>query len=105
MSTQTTAQTLTEMIEYQKGTVVSKTLINKSAGTVTLFAFDKGEGLSEHAAPYDAMVQILEGEVEIKISGTPFHLKKGDMIMMPGNEPHALLSITEFKMLLTMIKA
>jgi len=105
MSTQTTAQTLTEMIEYQKGTVVSKTLINKSAGTVTLFAFDKGEGLSEHAAPYDAMVQILEGEVEIKISGTPFHLKKGDMIMMPGNEPHALQSITEFKMLLTMIKA
>jgi quercetin dioxygenase-like cupin family protein len=60
------------MIEYQKGTVVSKTLINKSAGTVTLFAFDKGEGLSEHAAPYDAMVQILEGEVEIKISGTLF---------------------------------
>jgi len=105
MSTQTTAQTLTEMIEYQKGTVVSKTLINKSAGTVTLFAFDKGEGLSEHAAPYDAMVQILEGEVEIKISGTPFHLKKGDMIVMPGNEPHALQSITEFKMLLTMIKA
>lgn len=105
MSTQTTAQTLAEMIEYQKGTVVSKTLINKSAGTVTLFAFDKGEGLSEHAAPYDAMVQILEGEVEIKISGTPFHLKKGDMIVMPGNEPHALQSITEFKMLLTMIKA
>ena len=105
MSTQTTAHTLAEMIEYQKGTVVSKTLINKSAGTVTLFAFDKGEGLSEHAAPYDAMVQILEGEVEIKISGTPFHLKKGDMIMMPGNEPHALQSITEFKMLLTMIKA
>ena len=105
MSTQTTAQTLTEMIEYQKGTVVSKTLINKSAGTVTLFAFDKGEGLSEHAAPYDAMVQILEGEVEIKISGNPFHLKKGDMIVMPGNEPHALQSITEFKMLLTMIKA
>jgi len=105
MSTQTTAQTLTEMIEYQKGTVVSKTLINKSAGTVTLFAFDKGEGLSEHAAPYDAMVQILEGKVEIKISGTPFHLKKGDMIVMPGNESHALQSITEFKMLLTMIKA
>jgi quercetin dioxygenase-like cupin family protein len=94
-----------EMIEYQKDAVVSKTLINKNAGTVTLFAFDRGQGLSEHTAPYDALVTILDGEAEISISGVRNILKKGEMIIMPANKPHALKAITPFKMILIMIKS
>lgn len=90
---------------YQEGSVVSRTLINKKTGTVTFFAFDKGQSLSEHTAPYDAMVHVLEGEVEIVISGSPFHLKSGDMIIMPAHEPHALKAGERFKMILTMIKS
>jgi quercetin dioxygenase-like cupin family protein len=93
------------MVTYQDGAVVSKTIIKKTTGTVTLFAFDQGQGLSEHTAPFDAMVQVLDGEVEIKISGKPFHLKQGEMIIMPANEPHALSAVKRFKMLLTMIKS
>ena len=96
---------LVELIGYQSGSVVSRTIIDKNEGTVTLFAFDKGQGLSEHTAPFDAMVYALEGEVEVKISGKPSLLKKGEIIMMPANEPHALKAITRFKMLLTMVKA
>jgi quercetin dioxygenase-like cupin family protein len=85
--------------------VVSRTLIDEDAGTVTLFAFDAGQGLSEHTAPYDAMVQVLEGEVEVKIAGTPVVLKQGEMTIMPANKPHALSAKTQFKMLLVMIKS
>jgi len=96
---------LVDMIGYQAGSVVSKTLIEKKTGTVTLFAFGKGQGLSEHTAPFDALVQVLDGEVEIKISGQPFRLTAGEIIVMPANEPHALKAINDFKMLLTMIKS
>ncbi len=95
---------LMDLIDYQKGSVVSRALIDKKVGTVTLFAFDEGQGLSEHTAPYDAMVQVLEGEVEITISGRPIHLKEGEMIIMPANEPHALKALKKYKMLLTMIR-
>ena len=96
---------LADMVDYQEGTVVSKTIIKKKTGTVTLFAFDQGEGLSEHTAPFDAMVQVMDGEVEIKISGKPYILKQGDMIIMPADEPHALKAVKRFKMLLTMIRS
>ena len=94
---------LADMVEYQDGSVVSKTIIQKKTGTVTLFAFDKGQGLSEHTAPFDALVQVLDGQVKITISGQPVHVSKGEMIVMPANEPHALDAVERFKMLLTMI--
>lgn len=96
---------LVDMIGYQEGSVVSKTLIEKKTGTVTLFAFGKGQGLSEHTAPFDALVQVLDGEVEIKISSQPFRLTSGEIIVMPANQPHALKATSDFKMLLTMIKS
>jgi quercetin dioxygenase-like cupin family protein len=99
------ASNLSALINYQDGSVVSRTLIDKEAGTVTLFAFDAEQGLSEHTAPYDAMVQVLAGEVEVTISGNPINLKAGEMTIMPANEPHALKAKNRFKMLLTMIKS
>jgi quercetin dioxygenase-like cupin family protein len=99
------SHSLIDMVGYQKEAVVSKTIIEKKTGTVTLFAFDQGQGLSEHTAPFDALVQVLDGEVEIHISGNPFHLKQGDMIIMPASKPHALKAIKQFKMLLTMIRS
>ena len=96
---------LLDMIGYQEGAVVSKTLIDRKTGTVTLFAFAQGQGLSEHTAPFDALVQILDGEVEIRISGKSFHLSPGEIILMPANEPHALKAIKPFKMMLTMIRS
>jgi len=93
------------MVNYQKDTVVSRTIIEKNTGTVTLFAFYTGQGLSEHTAPFDALVQVLEGEVEIRISGKPFELKQGEMIIMPAHEPHSLKAVDNFKMLLTMIRS
>ena len=98
-------QQLIDLVQYQAGAVVSRTLIKEKAGTVTLFAFDEGEGLSEHTAPFDALVHLLEGEAEVVISGKPLHLKQGEMVMMPANEPHALKALTRFKMLLTMIRS
>jgi len=95
---------LVDMVNYQGESIVSKTIIEKKTGTVTLFAFDQGQGLSEHTAPFDALVQVLDGEVEIKISGKPYNLKQGEMIIMPADEPHALKAVKRFKMLLTMIK-
>ena len=95
---------LADMIDYQKGSVVSRTIVDKTAGTVTLFAFDEGQGLSEHTAPFDALVYGLDGEVEITISGKAVQLKKGEMVIMPANKPHALKATKRFKMLLTMIK-
>lgn len=92
-------------IEYQAGAVVSKTLVNRPAGTITLFAFSEGQGLSEHTAPFDAVVEIIEGEADITISGQAFHLQAGEMIIMPAGEPHALQALTGFKMLLIMIKS
>jgi quercetin dioxygenase-like cupin family protein len=95
----------TKDLEYQSGAVVSKTIIDKEAGTVTLFAFDKGQGLSEHTAPYDALVYAVEGSVEITISGDNYELKTGQTLIMPANDPHALKALTQFKMLLIMIKS
>jgi len=96
---------LADLAEYQEGAVVSRTIIERKAGTVTLFAFDEGQGLSEHTAPYDAMVNLIDGEAEVVISGKPFRLKEGEMIIMPANQPHALRAIKRFKMLLTMIRS
>ena len=96
---------LNDLIEYQEGSVVSRTLIDKEAGTVTLFAFADGQGLSEHTAPFDAMVQVLEGTVEVKINGKPITLNQGEITIMPANKPHALSAKSRFKMLLTMIKS
>ena len=96
---------LTDLIDYQEGSVVSRTVIDKKAGTVTLFAFDEGQGLSEHTAPYDALVYLLEGEADVAISRKPIRLKKGEITIMPANEPHALKAATKFKMVLIMIRA
>ena len=93
------------MVEYQGGAVVSRQITKADGGNVTLFAFDQGQELSEHTAPFDALAYVLEGETEIKISGKPFTLKAGDAIIMPANEPHAVKATRQFKMLLTMIKA
>jgi quercetin dioxygenase-like cupin family protein len=97
--------TLNELVAYQDGAVVSKTLIDKKIGTVTLFSFDAGQGLSEHTAPYDAMVQVVDGEAEITIDGEPRVVAAGQMIIMPANHPHALKAVKPFKMLLVMIRA
>ena len=97
--------TLVEMVNYQEGAVVSRQITKEEAGNVTLFAFDKDQGLSEHTAPFDALAHILEGEAQVTISGKPFDLKTGDAIIMPANEPHALKAVQRFKMLLTMIRA
>ena len=99
------SETLMDMVGYQNEAIVSKTIIEKKTGTVTLFAFDQGQGLSEHTAPFDALVQVLDGEVEIKIAGQPFNLKTGEIIVMPANKPHALKAVKAFKMLLTMIRS
>ncbi len=98
-------QNLKELIEYQGDSVVSKTLIDKEAGTVTLFAFDKEQGLSEHTAPYDALAYIIDGAAEVTISGKVHQLAAGEMIVMPANEPHALKATEKFKMVLVMIKS
>jgi quercetin dioxygenase-like cupin family protein len=104
IETATTTE-LAELVGYQKDAVVSKTIIEKKTGTVTLFAFDQGQGLSEHTAPFDAMVQVLDGEVEIRIAGNPHRVATGQVIIMPADEPHALKAVTPFKMLLTMIRS
>ncbi|MBS7258703.1 MAG: cupin domain-containing protein [Methanobrevibacter sp.] len=94
------------LIDYQKDSVVSKEIIKKELGTVTVFAFDKGQGLSEHSTPFDAMVQIIDGEAEITISGVKHTVKAGEMIIMPADEPHALQAVNcPYKMILTMIKS
>ncbi len=92
------------LVDVQPGAVVSRTVISKPAGTVTLFAFDQGQGLSTHSAPYDAMVWILEGAADITIDGQPLRAKPGDMVIMPANRPHALNALQPFKMALVMIK-
>jgi quercetin dioxygenase-like cupin family protein len=99
------AQELIGLASYQDGSIVSKEIIRKKEGTVTVFAFDKGQGLSEHTAPFDALVYVVDGQVEITIGGKPSELKAGEMIIMPANKTHALKAIEQFKMLLVMIKA
>jgi quercetin dioxygenase-like cupin family protein len=96
---------LVDLADYQEGSVVSRTIIDRKTGTVTFFAFAEGQGLSEHTAPFDALVYLLEGEAEIIISGKPIHLKSGEMVIMPANQPHALKATKSFKMILTMIRS
>jgi quercetin dioxygenase-like cupin family protein len=96
---------LVKMVEYQPGSIVSRTLLQIPNGTVTLFAFDEGQGLSEHTAPFDALAHILDGEVEITISGKPQRLAANQLIIMPANQPHAVKATKRFKMLLIMIKS
>ncbi len=98
-------QCLEGMVGYQEGSIVSREIIRKPTGTVTLFAFDEGQGLSEHIAPFDALVHILDGKAEVTISGVSHHLKSGDMIIMPSGQPHALKALSRFKMMLVMIRS
>lgn len=96
---------LVEHVAYAEGAVVSKTLVDKKAGTLTLFAFDQGQGLSEHTAPFDAVVQVLDGEAEVTVGGTPRRVGPGRLVIMPAHVPHALRAVTRFKMLLIMIRS
>jgi quercetin dioxygenase-like cupin family protein len=95
---------LIDLINYQEGSVVSRTVIDKKTGTVTLFAFDEGQGLSEHITPFDALVYLFDGEAEIVISGKSLHVREGEMLIMPANQPHALRAVKRFKMILIMIR-
>jgi len=95
---------LKDFVDYAAGSVVSKTLIDKKVGTLTLFAFDAGQGLSEHTAPYDAVVQVLDGEAELVIAGQPVKTRAGELVIMPSGVPHAVRAVQRFKMLLTMIR-
>jgi len=99
-----TVLNLAQLVDYSPGGVVSKQILKSNAGNITLFSFDKDQGLSEHTAPFDAMVQVLDGEVEISIGGKPVLLKQGETIIMPANISHALHAVEKFKMLLTMIR-
>jgi quercetin dioxygenase-like cupin family protein len=99
------AQKLKNLADYQEGSVVSKAIIDKSTGTVTFFAFDKSQGLSEHTAPYGALIYIIDGEAEITIGGKPNNLIEGEIIIMPANIPHSLQAVEKFKMLLIMIRS
>jgi len=94
-----------DLLDYQEGSVVSRTIIDKKTGTVTLFAFDEGQGLSEHTAPFDALVHLIDGEAEITISGKPLRIKNGEMLIMPAGDPHALKAVKKFKMILIMIRS
>ncbi len=93
------------LVAYQDGSIVSKEIIKKPTGTVTLFAFDQDQGLSEHTAPFDALVTMLDGEAEITLAGEPHHLKEGEMVIMPGGKPHALRAVKRFKMMLVMVRS
>ena len=99
-----TAQNLKESIEYQENSIVSKTIIEKETGTVTLFAFDKGQGLSEHTAPFNALVNVIDGKAEVSISGNANLLSEGEMIIMPADKPHSIRAEERFKMMLIMIR-
>jgi quercetin dioxygenase-like cupin family protein len=99
------AVSLAGLVEYQPGSVVSREVLKKPTGTVTVFAFDAGQGLSEHTAPFDALVYLLDGEVQITIAGKPIVAKEGDIVIMPANQPHALKAVERFRMLLVMIRS
>jgi quercetin dioxygenase-like cupin family protein len=96
---------MADLVAYQDGAVVSRVILKKGTGNVTVFAFDQGQGLSEHTTPFDALVQVLDGRAEITVGGTPYDVKAGGMILMPANVPHALKAVERFKMALTMIRA
>jgi quercetin dioxygenase-like cupin family protein len=96
---------LTAMVDYQDGSVVSRSVLKTETGNVTLFAFDQGQELSEHTAPFEALIQVLDGETEIMISGKAYNLKSGESIVLPANQPHAVRAAQKFKMLLTMIRS
>ncbi len=96
---------LIDLVNYQDGAVVSRTIVHGATGTVTLFAFDEGQGLSEHTAPFDALANLLEGEAEITVSGKPLRATAGEAVLMPAHKPHSLKALTRFKMLLTMIRS
>jgi quercetin dioxygenase-like cupin family protein len=96
---------LIDLVNYQEGAIVSRTLVHRATGTVTLFAFDEGQSLSEHTAPFDALAHLLEGEAEIVVSGKPLLTKAGEAVLMPANQPHSLKALRKFKMLLTMIRS
>lgn len=95
---------LKDLVSYQEGTIASRMIVNRPAGNITIFSFDEGEGLSEHTAPFDAVVTILEGECEVWVGGETHLMKEGETIIFPANVPHALSAITRFKMMLTMIR-
>ena len=97
--------TAAELVNYQEGAVVSREIVKKPTGNVTVFAFDEGQGLSEHTAPFDALAQILEGDAEIVIGGQPHQVRGGEMILMPAGQPHALKALKRLKMILTMIRS
>jgi quercetin dioxygenase-like cupin family protein len=97
--------TVVDLIDYQADAVVSREILKAKTGTVTVFAFDEGQGLSEHTAPFDALVQVLDGEVEITVSGKSHRVRSGEMLVMPANEPHALKAVGRFKMMLMMIRS
>ena len=99
------AANLVGLVEYQENSIVSRTVIDRNTGTLTLFAFSEGQGLSEHTAPFDALVYLFDGEAEVTISGQNHNLKEGQMIIMPANKPHALKATKKFKMMLVMIKS
>jgi len=96
---------LADLLQYQDGAIVSRVLLKNKGGTVTLFAFDEGEGLSEHTAPYDALVIVSDGEADIEIAGESFRVRQGETITLPANRPHAVRATSKFKMLLVMIRA
>ncbi len=104
LGSETRSFNLKDLAVYQEHSVVSREIIRKPSGTMTIFAFDEGEGLSEHTAPFDAAVYLLEGEAKITVDGKPHTVKEGEMIIMPANKPHALKAVTRYKMLLVMIK-
>ena len=96
--------TINDLIAYQPGTVASRMIVFKKAGTITIFSFDTGEGLSEHTAPYDAVLTVTDGVAEVQIAGAPFTVRQGEMIIMPAHKPHAVFAKQRFKMTLTMIR-
>lgn len=105
MSDQPEVSRVVDLVSYQDGAVVSRIVVKRETGNVTLFAFDAGQELSEHTAPYDALVQVLDGEAAITVAGRPHRVGAGEMILMPAHQPHALKAVSRFKMLLTMIRS
>ena len=105
IQTSTKVKPLVELLEYQDSSIVSRVLMKNNGGTVTLFAFDQGEGLSEHTAPFEALVFVVDGEAEVEIAGEVYSVRSGETITLPANVPHAVRAATKFKMLLTMIRA
>ena len=101
----TEAAAAAELVNYQDGSIVSREIVKKPTGTVTIFAFDEGQGMTEHTSPFDAIAHVLDGEAEISIAGKPHHVHSGEMILMPAQQPHALKALKRFKMILMMIRS